>query len=145
MVARTRACLLAGMRGSSKWRKRWVFGGRPLRQKSVAEVDVSFPLLRVMTVDADESRSPLLGALGRAYSRPFLDLFLFAQKTVDFGLHCPDAFLLPFRHRLSVFDKAGDQQVLKLRDPRLGPANLVEATRQEAMNAALRTRTEASR
>src|SRR5215469_16296580 len=58
-----------------------------------------------------------LERLGRAYSRPVLDLFLFAQKTVDLGLHCPDAFLLPFRHRLSVFDKALDQQVLKLHDP----------------------------
>ena len=59
----------------------------------------------------------LLKRLGRAYSRPFLDLFLFPQKTVDLGLHCPNAFLLPFRHRLSVFDKALDQQVLKLHDP----------------------------
>jgi hypothetical protein len=60
---------------------------------------------------------PLLGRLGRAYRRPILDLFLFAQKTVDFGLHCLDAFLLPFCHRFSLFDEAGDQQVLKLRDP----------------------------
>src|SRR5689334_14442544 len=61
------------------------------------------------------ARGPL--TLGRAYRRPFLDLFLFKQKIVDLGLHCPDAFLLPFRHRLSVFDKALDQQVLKLHDP----------------------------
>jgi hypothetical protein len=60
---------------------------------------------------------PWLGRLGRAYRRPFFDLFLFAQKTVDFGLHCFDVFLLAFRHRLSVLDKALDQQVLKLRDP----------------------------
>src|SRR6266404_3314942 len=64
-------------------------------------------------------RSPLLGRLGRAYSRPFLDLFLFAQKTVDFGLHCLDSFLLPFCHRFSLFDEALDQQVLNLNDPGL--------------------------
>src|SRR6516162_6356573 len=40
-------------------------------------------------------RLPLLGRLGRAYSRPFLNLSLFAQKTVEFGLHCRDSYLLP--------------------------------------------------
>jgi signal transduction histidine kinase len=64
-----------------------------------------------------ERELALVGRLGRAYRRPYLDVFLFAQKTVDLGLHCPDAFLLPFRHRLSVFDKALDQQLLKLHDP----------------------------
>src|SRR5207248_10300996 len=37
----------------------------------------------------------LAGRLGRAHSRPFLDLVLFAQKTVDFRLHDFNAFLLP--------------------------------------------------
>src|SRR6516162_9199158 len=64
-------------------------------------------------------RSPLLGRLGRAYSRPFLNLFLFAQKTVDFGLHYLDSCLLPFCHCFSLFDEALDQQVLKLNDPGL--------------------------
>src|SRR6516165_10121700 len=64
-------------------------------------------------------RSPLLGRLGRAYSRPFLNLFLFAQKTVDFGLDCLDSCLLPFCHCFSLFDEALDQQVLKLNDPGL--------------------------
>src|SRR6266481_320295 len=64
-----------------------------------------------------ERELALVGRLGRAYRRPYLDVFLFAQQTVDLGLHCLDAFLLAFRHRLSVFDKARDQQVLKLRDP----------------------------
>jgi hypothetical protein len=30
--------------------------------------------------------------LGRSYSRPLLDLFLFPQKTVDFGLQGLNAF-----------------------------------------------------
>src|SRR5215472_9006602 len=36
-----------------------------------------------------------VGAASRAYSRPFLDLFLFAQKTVDFGLPRLDSYPLP--------------------------------------------------
>src|SRR5258708_7710673 len=55
--------------------------------------------------------------LGRAHSRPFLDFTLFGQETVDFRLHDLNAFLLTGCHRLSVFDKAVDQQILKLHDP----------------------------
>ena len=62
--------------------------------------------------------------LCRAYSSPFFDVCLFAQKTVDFYLNCVDAFLLPFCRRLSAFDKALDQQVLKLRDPGSSPLGL---------------------
>ena len=55
--------------------------------------------------------------LSRPGGRPLLDLLLFAQKIVDFGLQCLNAGCLPIRHRLSVFDKAVDQQVLQLGDP----------------------------
>jgi len=55
--------------------------------------------------------------LGRAHSRPFLDFSLFGQKTVDFRLHDLNAFLLTGSRCLSVFDKAVDQQILKLHDP----------------------------
>jgi hypothetical protein len=48
---------------------------------------------------------------------PFLDFSLFGQETVDFCLHDLDAFLLTGCRRLSVFDKAVDQQILKLHDP----------------------------
>src|SRR6516162_1822283 len=88
----------------------------PLR--CIVEVEVSFPLDRSVTGSATNPIA-FVGRLGRAYSRPFLDLFLFAQKTVDFGLHCLDSILLPFCHRFSLFDEALDQQVLKLNDPGL--------------------------
>src|SRR5580704_19239701 len=58
-----------------------------------------------------------VGRLGRAHSRPFLDFSLFGQETVDFRLHDLDAFLLTGCRHLSVFDKALNQQVLKLRNP----------------------------
>src|SRR6516162_1561445 len=54
----------------------------PLR--CIVEVEVSFPLDRSVTGSATNPIA-FVGRLGRAYSRPFLDLFLFAQKTVDFG------------------------------------------------------------
>jgi hypothetical protein len=55
--------------------------------------------------------------LRRPRDRPFLDFSLFGQETVDFRLHDLNACLLTGCRRLSVFNKAVDQQVLKLRDP----------------------------
>jgi hypothetical protein len=43
--------------------------------------------------------------------------FFSRRRTVDFFLNCVDAFLLTGCRRLSVFDKAVDQQILKLHDP----------------------------
>ncbi len=68
----------------------------------------------------EETDHRVLGGGGYAEptASPFLDFTLFGQETVDFRLHDLNAFLLTGCHRLSVFDKSVDQQVLKLHDPR---------------------------
>src|SRR5262249_32755465 len=80
----------------------------------------SAPGRRSRSLSASWAADPFtsVGRLGRAYSRPFLDLFLFTQNAVDFCFYRLDALLLPASRRLSVLDKALDQQVLKFDDPR---------------------------
>jgi len=56
--------------------------------------------------------------LSRSRCRPLLDLLLFAEKIVDFGLQFSNPLLLPLCRCLPVLDKAVDQQILQFRDPR---------------------------
>jgi len=58
---------------------------------------------------------PVMGLkerLGRSYSRPLLDLSLFAQEVVDFSPQLLGAGLPPARNGLILFNKAVDQRVL---------------------------------
>ena len=57
------------------------------------------------------------GRLCRPYDCPLFDLVLFTQKTVDFFVRGFTRSSCPSARRPSVFDKAVDQQVLKLHNP----------------------------
>src|SRR5215469_2517067 len=80
---------------------------------STEETGSSYTKIRILPAQPIASRW-----LSRPHRRPLLDLFLLAEQAVNLGQQLLGAGFLPTCHRVPMFDKALDQHVLPLGDPR---------------------------